>query len=446
MEIQTIENIKVRKNELKEKIKSLDLKTYKDQSFGSENEYSYKSLIGGIEALITDINTLLKSPSRFVKISTYSERTNIASYLSNISSYLDSPGNLYPQIDALKLALRPYNLRFFEDNFIEFENEINEARKIKLDIQEDKFQIQKEINKINLIKEEIEKVQIINKSKLEKTEKEIEELEIRKKNLEAEINMLESKNNEIELLRTFSKDNSEAINKSLKEVSSNEKVIKNFATNIYKAEEKLTTLNSKMEENNNLLDEYQAEREKLLLQANDLIESARQALKYTTAQGISESFDTQHTNSKGFWRVGVWLVGAIIFMVFIIGVSYWILSGSDMTTNVLIGRILMIPILSIGLYFCINQYNKQKTIIEDYAYKTVIAKAIVGFSEQIKKNQSENADEYVTYMKTALAEIHQDPLRKRDKIDSSKSTYEEIDPNKMIELFKRFAEVFKNNS
>ena len=49
-------------------------------------------------------------------------------------------------------------------------------------------------------------------------------------------------------------------------------------------------------------------------------------------------------------------------------------------------------------------------------------------------------------MKTALAEIHQDPLRKRDKIDSSKSSYEEIDPNKMIELFKRFSEVFKNNS
>lgn len=446
MEIKTIEDIKSKKNELKEKIKTLDFKKFIDQTFGSENEYTYRSLIGSVEVLITDINTLLKSPSRFVKISTYSERSSISDYLSNISYYLDIPGNLYPHVDALKLILRNYNLRFFEDNFIEFEKEIDEARKIKLDIQEDKFQIQKEIDEINIIKEDIEEVQIVHKSKLTKIEKEIEELEIKKKNLEDEIDTLESKNNEIELLRTSSKVNSDAINNSLKEASSNEKVIKNFSTNIYKAEEKLTILNAKILENNNLLSTYQSEREKLISQAEEMIESARQALKYTTVQGISESFDAQHTNSKGFWRVGVWLVGAAIFMLIIILVSYWILSGNSMTTNVLIGRILMIPILSIGLYFCINQYNKQKTIIEDYAYKTVIAKAIVGFSEQIKKNQSENTDEYVTYMKTALAEIHQDPLRKRDKIDSSKFSYEKIDPNKMIELFKRFSEVFKNNS
>jgi len=144
---------------------------------------------------------------------------------------------------------------------------------------------------------------------------------------------------------------------------------------------------------------------------------------------------------KGFFKVGVWLLTAAVFMVLIIGISYWILSGQSIETNVLIGRILMIPILSIGLYFCISQYNKQKTIIEDYAYKTVIAKAIVGFSEQIKKNQNENTDEYVTYMKTALAEIHQDPLRKRSKNNSTNSQSDNVDSNKMFELFQKFVEI-----
>ncbi len=98
------------------------------------------------------------------------------------------------------------------------------------------------------------------------------------------------------------------------------------------------------------------------------------------------------------------------------------------------------------MYFCISQYNKQKTIIEDYAYKTVIAKAIVGFSEQIKKNQNENTDEYVTYMKTALAEIHQDPLRKRSKNNSTNSQSDNVDSNKMFELFQKFVEIFKPKS
>ena len=44
----------------------------------------------------------------------------------------------------------------------------------------------------------------------------------------------------------------------------------------------------------------------------------------------------------------------------------------------------------------------------------VLSKAIVGFSEQLKKNGSDNNVEYVHYIKTALEEIHRDPLRKRD--------------------------------
>ncbi|MFP3591397.1 hypothetical protein [Chryseobacterium sp. SIMBA_038] len=49
-------------------------------------------------------------------------------------------------------------------------------------------------------------------------------------------------------------------------------------------------------------------------------------------------------------------------------------------------------------------------------------------------------------MKTALGEIHQDPLRKRSKNDSTSSLSDGVDPNKMLELFQKFAEIFKPNS
>jgi hypothetical protein len=156
MEIKSITEIKNRRDEIRELIKSSDVKLYAGQTFGSENEYSYKSLIGGIEALLTDISTLLRSPSRFIKISTYSERSTLNTYLQNIKTYINDPGNLYAQVDQLKLLLRPYNLRFFEDRFIEFEKEIDEARKIKINLQEDKAEVVKIIESIKSDEETVE--------------------------------------------------------------------------------------------------------------------------------------------------------------------------------------------------------------------------------------------------------------------------------------------------
>jgi len=446
MSITSIVRIRELRDEIREEIKNVDLKSFKDQTFGSESEYTYKGIIAGIEALLTDLSALTKNENRFIKFSTYKERNLLSSTLQNIKSFIHTPGNLYAQVDELKVNLRPFNIRYFEDRFIEFDKEMEEASRIKINIQEDKFEIQKEIEEIKREAEEIIKRQEESKEQLANLDIQIEGIQKKKEELEEEILSLESKNEEIEKLKNSSIDISETIKTSLSEVSSNEKVIKNFATNIQKSEDRLTNLSAKMDENEEQLKSFTKERESFLKDAEKMLDSARQALNYSTAQGISAAFDTQHTNSQGFFKVGVWLLTAAVFMVLIIGISYWILSGQSIETNVLIGRILMIPILSIGLYFCISQYNKQKTIIEDYAYKTVIAKAIVGFSEQIKKNQNENTDEYVTYMKTALAEIHQDPLRKRSKNDLTNSQSDDVDPNKMFELFQKFAEIFKQKS
>lgn len=444
MEIKSITEIKDRRDEIKELIKSSDVKLYAGQTFGSENEYSYKSLIGGIEALLTDISTLLRSPSRFIKISTYSERSTLNTYLQNIKTYINDPGNLYAQVDHLKLLLRPYNLRFFEDRFIEFEKEIDEARKIKINLQEDKTEVVKIIESIKSDEETVKEKITSSKTNFEALEQLILTLTEKKELLETEIEALEEKNKEILKIKEDSSSLLATIKQSGNEASTNEKLIKNFAISIQKSEANVVLLDSRLDESEQKLTAYEEERNNILTEANSLIESARQALNYTTAQGISASFETQRIKSVGFWNVGAWLVAAGLFMVMLILVSLWILSGKDITPTVLIGRILMVPILSIGLYFCISQYNKQKNIIEDYAYKTVVAQAIVGFSEQIKKNENENTDEYSSYMKTALAEIHQDPLRERGKKNSTNNSASDIDANKAIELFQKMASIFKS--
>ena len=119
----------------------------------------------------------------------------------------------------------------------------------------------------------------------------------------------------------------------------------------------------------------------------------------------------------------------------------WILQTAPDQIGLLIGRISLLPLPIIGAIFCANQYTKQKNIIEDYAYKMVLSKAIVGFSEQLKKNGSDTNEEYVHYIKTALEEIHKYPLRKREKNKESKS--ETPDLKDLVEVAEKIVKMSK---
>src|SRR5690554_5754903 len=111
----------------------------------------------------------------------------------------------------------------------------------------------------------------------------------------------------------------------------------------------------------------------------------------------------------------------------------------------ILGRVLLLPIPIAGAAFCANQYTKQKNIIEDYAYKLTIAKAIVGFSEQLKKNGNKVDDvEYTDYIQKALGEIHKDPLRSRKEERSISLKSNQFD--QVVDLAKKIADLTKTSN
>jgi len=67
---QSIENIRTKRAEIRERIKELDLKSFEGNTFGSENEYTYRALIGVIDTLLTDLSTLTQHKNKFLKLST----------------------------------------------------------------------------------------------------------------------------------------------------------------------------------------------------------------------------------------------------------------------------------------------------------------------------------------------------------------------------------------
>lgn len=225
------------------------------------------------------------------------------------------------------------------------------------------------------------------------------------------------------------------------ESKSNEKLITSFSNKVQDRDKKLDELEQNTVENNKKLAEYEKERVSILKESKDLIESAKKALNYKTAEGISASFQTQYEKSNDKLLYRSWIIGAVLCLLGTVLLGMWVLETAPDQIGILIGRISLLPLPIIGAIFCANQYTKQKNIIEDYAYKMVLSKAIVGFSEQLKKNGSETNEEYIHYVKTALEEIHKDPLRKREKNKDSKSEPPHL--KDLIEVAERIVKMTK---
>ena len=437
---QSIQTIREKRDEIREKIKTLNLKNYENQHFGVENEYTYKSLIGEVESLLTDLSTLTQYENKFIKLSNYNERRQIADNLNNILSYLESPTNLYDYIEDLKITLRTYNIRNFSENLIQFEEEIDDVKRTRVELEEFLATNSDLEEKITDKSYEIVKLYDEAEEKLEDIQKKFRDIKDELESVSRKTEDVQSLNEELEEIKKTADSHLTDITDFRTKSESNQKLIDNFATKIQDRDKRLTELEQKIIENDKALSKYEEERKALLKEAEALIESAKTALNYKTAEGLSASFSEQYKNSNKTRISGGWILGASVCLFITLVLGIWFLHNisEDNKWYFIVGRLLLLPMPIIGAIFCANQYTKQKNITEDYAYKTVIAKSIVGFSEQLKKNSTDNS-EYITYIAKALEEIHKDPLRAREH-NSSKVKLDKIQFDKLVETLPKILE------
>ena len=443
METQSVKSIKDYRDKIKAKLATINTAPFSNKNFGNEEEYNGKSIYLGLDALLIDISYFVKSHNIFIQASTYEERNEIINDLNNILTYIGSPQTLFQFIDSLKIKLRKYNVR----NNIERWELFQEVNKQLL---EQGNEFKEALNFIKEIKEEAtnsnttvsEKLEAITK-KFEELEEKIEEVEEVKTEIVLNSDKLESINENLVKVNGTAETYLEEIKESLSESKNNEKLISAFALKVQERDNRLGELQQLTEENKKKLNDYDKERIKILENAKELIENAKTALNYKTAEGISASFQTQLTDAKKWQFSRSWIIGASLFIAIAIGLGIWILTEQTDELHIIIGRIALIPLPIVAAIFCANQYVKQKNIIEDYAYKMVLAKSIVGFSEQLKKDPSEDKGEYVHYMKVALEEIHKDPLRKRDQ-KPLENKIENFSIKEILEVAERMVKIGKS--
>lgn len=248
----------------------------------------------------------------------------------------------------------------------------------------------------------------------------IAELNSTKDSFVEEVNTFTAEFGEFKELTKKAKNNEAEIATSLESANKDLEKFNEFIAKISEREQILTKQAESTTAYELKLNEYTQEHAAKLEEAKQLIDDAKTALHYKNAEGLSAAFshqlDTANNKHARLW----WLGGAIIFILSTLSIGIWIVTGwgisdsadqNQMILN-LVGRLSMIPFTIAGAIFCANQYTKQKNIIEDYAYKTTIAKSIIAFSEELRGKDPER---YAEYISTILREIHQDPLRKRGK-------------------------------
>ncbi|SMN00798.1 hypothetical protein SPONL_1558 [uncultured Candidatus Thioglobus sp.] len=397
-EVQTIIDIRNVKNKIKDSIKTVDTVDYAEQKFGNEDEYTYKGLLGGVDSLLTDITTLIKAPIQFLKLSTYQEREDIFVALNDIQDYLSDPEYLWNYLDKLKQAIRPFYIHYTKERLIDFGSELSELTIQKQEFTKSLNDLQNDLNSTTKNKGKIDEILTLLQEKNTELEDDINSGKERLDTLNENINNIENNAEHIENIRNHS--------------DSHRELIDNFVEKIVNREQELENQTGITNAFNEKLEEFTTERGDLLKTAKTLIEEAKTALGYTKAEGISSAFQTQLKERDDGNK---WLIGASIFILIATVLTVvFIFMNQSTDLNTTLARISIISLPFAGAWFCAGQYTKLKNISEDYAYKTMLAQSIIGFSEQLK-NDDETDNSYQDYMKKMLDEIHQHPLKNHKK-------------------------------
>lgn len=387
-----------------------------DPLYGSEKEYSINTIIYTVQNLLSDLAYLIHAHNVFLSLFTYNERINVKNHLNQIYNHLHNRNHFYvvPEIEALKSLIRVWNVRIDKRKLEAYNEEIERIKHIKTSLNDDINDIKSLLEQVNSVYSGIQEYKIgVNNS--------IAELSRQQEGLK---NLLMDEEAELSKVKEYvnkSRTNEQVISQNLENANRSKKTFDEFIAKISEREIQLKKQEDDTNKYHEVLKNFSSDYTLAMEETRMLIEEAKKALNYKNAEGLSAAFSTQLSEAKSKSNTRGWLIGAIVFLLFTLFVGIWIITGwwidpSTSTENQmllnLIGRLSMIPFTITGAIFCANQYTKQKNLIEDYAYKTTIAKSIIAFSEELRTKDPER---YAEYISTVLKEIHQDPLRKRGK-------------------------------
>jgi hypothetical protein len=405
MAAQSIEDITSNLEGIDEDVDAIDMSKFKGQTFGDEQEFTVKSLIAGVRAVVADIRGQAGKPGRLVKLTTVGERHSIASNLAVLKTALREErfASVVQVLQELKVVLRPFQLRGSPETREQLEGAVDELHRQILLIKEERKSIAEEKSRLFDLSVEVT-------ARLDESELRLKAIEQAGVTFTDTLGEAQEKVAEIEELKATAISLSGAITELQRSASASKDLLDEFSKKISVREEQLIDQQVKSDAFTEALVQHQAAMADTGAEAARIIDSARTALSYKTAEGLSAAFIERYRETKDDSQRKLWLIAAAILVIGAVLLGIWITWDTKVTLAVVAGRVSLIPILIGGAWFCAHQYVKLANIAEEYAYKSVLSKSIVGFSEQMSKENDAESD-HSHYIRTVLAEIHTNPLR-----------------------------------
>jgi uncharacterized protein YoxC len=435
MQAQTIEDIKSALEGFEDVLDAVDTSKLKGQKFGEEDEFTAKSLIVGSRALVTDIRGQIDKPGRLLKLLTTSERRSIASNLNVLKSAWQGEqlSAAAAVLQDLKLSLRPFQLRGSPETREQLEMAVDDLHRQVAVIKDERKKIADEQARLLELSAAVS-------AKLDQSGVRLKGIEEAGASLDDVLSSATAKADEITELKEAASLASTAAEQSQVNANASKEVIDEFLKKISARESQLVDQQVKTDAFTEELNKHRSAMSEIQEEARGIIESARKALSYKTAEGLSAAFNERYNETKGDSQRKVWIIVAGVLVVAAVALGVWITWDTSVTIAVVAGRVSLIPILIAGAWFCAHQYVKLANISEEYAYKSVLSKSIVGFSDQMSRDNDAVSD-HSHYIRTVLAEIHTNPLRLQSRPDPAREKPGDIEG--VEKLLKILSEVQK---
>ena len=358
MDTQTILDIRAHRDSIKNSLQKLRKVGDSGGKYGSEQEYTIRDIVAEINSILTGISALTRAPKQFIQKSTHFERKQLLESLGNLYESIESvdPDRSVSAIDEIKPVFRNLGVCYTDEWLESFDEHVNEVQQASSSLSQHIATIE---NQIAGVEHDVD----TSRRHMEVVD------DFRKKIVDRELQL----------------ENQEA------------------ATVQYQKK----------------LEAFETEHKRHISEAKELIKSAKHALGYTTAEGLSAAFAEQYKKADNVWLKVGWVLaaGGFVTAAVLLGIQ---ITTEEQTTRleVVVSRIFVLSVLISAAVFSARQYVRQKNIAEDYAYKAVLAKSIVGFSDQLTTENDEEDGNHSYYMRKVLDQIHQDPLRKHAQKDS----------------------------
>lgn len=395
------------RDELRAQSRSLKLSALEGGAFGPEDEYDGKGLKAGIEACYVDLSALLRAPNQLLLSSTHGERVRVAQATEQLVDALDASDfeASASAMDALKPELRSLQARWLPERHDEFLEGVDALHQRAALISSAVRESQDVLDDVDSVREDARATNAEVASQRD-------DVQVKVQAIDDALSQARASIEEASSLVARARGEQEEVSSILTQANQHADVVEGFADRVVAREEQLDAQETRTKRFDERLEALETERASALEEAQALIDEARRALQYTTAQGLSASFTEQYIAARDSTAPKWWILSSAWLLLSAVVVGQSAFTASELSLGIVLMRFTLVPVLVGAAAFCAAQYTKHRAVVEDYAYKAVLAKSIVGFSEQLAGESSAN-EEQKLFIQSVLAQIHQDPLRKK---------------------------------